>query len=115
MGKDQTDRESAVAKRYINPYVHASHNLLLADVNQGIMYLGEPENSKVSVIETDRTKARMTEGIIKNTQSYHSISFKKDVWLSINISIVGNGNLWTTSIKNFNLDLLSWTIWRMYQ
>ena len=39
------------------------------------MYLGGPENSKVSVVEINCTKASMTESIIKNispTIQYHS-------------------------------------------
>ena len=52
MGKDQADQESAVAKCYINSYVHAGHNLLSAeDVKKDIMYLGGPENTKVLVVE----------------------------------------------------------------
>ena len=78
MGKDQADQESAVAKCYTNSYIHAGHNLLLGeDVKKGIMYLGGPEDTKVSVVEIDSTKASMTESIIKNIQSYHSISFEK--------------------------------------
>ena len=68
----------AVAKQYIKSYVHAGHNLLsVEDVRKSIMYLGGPENSKVSVAEIDCIKASMAESIIKNIQSYHSISFTK--------------------------------------
>ena len=70
-GKDQADRESAVAKCCINSYVPAGHNLSSADVKKGIMYLDGPENSKVSIVEIYCTKASMTESIIKNIQSYH--------------------------------------------
>ena len=78
MEKDQADWESAVAKRCINSYVHAGHNLLSAeDVKKGIMYLSGPENSKVTVVEIDCIKASITESIIKNIHSYHSISFTK--------------------------------------
>ena len=70
-GEDQADRESAVAKCYINSYVPAGHNLSSADVKKGIMYLDGPENSKVSIVEIYCTKASMAESIIKNIQSYH--------------------------------------------
>ena len=46
------------------------------------MYLGGPENSKISVVEINCTKATMTESIIKNIESYHSISFTKKIYMT---------------------------------
>ena len=46
------------------------------------MFLGGPENSKVSIVEINCTKASMTESIIKNIQSYHLISFTKKIYMT---------------------------------
>ena len=76
MGKDQADCESAIAKRYINSFVHSGNNCLNAEeIKKGIMYLGGPKDCKVSVVEIDRTQCIMTESSVKNIQSYHSISY----------------------------------------
>ena len=78
-GKDQADRESAVAKRYINAYVHSGNNCRSAEaIKQGIQYMGRPKDSKVSVIEIDKLKSNIDESRIKGIQSFHSVLYESE-------------------------------------
>ena len=103
MRKDQADREGAVAKCYIKFYAHAVIDFLSAEVvKKGIMYLGGLENFKFSVVEINITKASMTESIIINIHSYHSISFTKKC-MTFNQYF----NCWKGKYPNSNLDFQS--------
>ena len=51
-GKDQCDRESAIAKKLMRTYVDEGNNILDAnDIKEAILYKSGVPNSKVSVIE----------------------------------------------------------------
>ena len=78
-GKDQADRESSIAKRYLNAFTHSGHNCTTAsELKQGILYLGGPESSKVSVVEISKNDTKITESKIQNIQSFHSVEFQED-------------------------------------
>jgi len=54
-GKDQADRDSAVAKRFLIAYIHSGNNCLSAEyIKKGILHLGGPKNASVSVAEIDK-------------------------------------------------------------
>ena len=77
-GKDQADRDSAVAKRYLNAYVHSGNDCLSAiDIKKGILHQGGPKNTKVSVVEIDKSKCEITHSKIKDIQSFHSVRFHR--------------------------------------
>ena len=56
MGKDQSDRESLIAKCYINSYVHSGKNCLSAEeIKKRITYIGGSQNNKL--VQINHTKA----------------------------------------------------------
>jgi hypothetical protein len=77
-GKDQADRDSAVAKRFLSAYIHSGNNCLSAeDIKKGILHLGGPKNASVSVAEIDKTNCQMSHSTIPNIQSFHSVLYHK--------------------------------------
>ena len=50
-GKDQADRESAIAKKYIHNYTNSNHDVISADdIKKGILYKNKNKCCSVSVI-----------------------------------------------------------------
>lgn len=75
-GKDQCDRESAVAKRQIHCCLSAGNDFVrLADVKAALEYRGGLPNSKVSIITIDKQKGNLSMVKIPGIQSYHSIQY----------------------------------------
>jgi len=73
-GKDQAERDNAVAKRYLNAYVHSGNDCLSAsDIKKGILYQGGHKNTKVSEVEIDRSKCEITHSKVKDIQRYSVI------------------------------------------
>ena len=74
-GKDQCDRKSDVAKRYINAYVNAGNKCMSAqDIKKGVLFFGGSKDSKVSVVKIDKLKSVIVSNIT-NIRSIHSISY----------------------------------------
>ena len=73
-GKDQADRESAVAKKYMNGYLNSGHDITPEDIKKGILYLGGPADTKVSVIEMNKNDCHIVHSKIPNIQSFHSVA-----------------------------------------
>ena len=70
-GKDQADRESAVAKKYMNGYLNSGHSIITAeDIKKGILYLGGPADTKVSVIEINKNDCHIVHSKIPNIRSF---------------------------------------------
>ena len=54
-GKDQADRESSIAKRYMTKYVNGGKDIISADdLKKAVLFRGSPENAKVSVVEINK-------------------------------------------------------------
>ena len=65
--KDQADRERAVAKKYMNGYLNSWHDIVTAeDIKKGILYLGGPADTKVSVIEINKNDCHIVHSKIPN-------------------------------------------------
>ena len=90
-GKDQADRESAVAKRYMNGYLNSGYDIITAeDIKKSILYLGGPADTKVSVIEINKNDCHIVHSKIPNIQSFHFIAFTDEAmtfWQYYNIGI----------------------------
>ena len=90
-GKDQADRESAVAKKYMNGYLNSGHDIITAeDIKKGILYLGGLADTKVSVIEINKNDCYILHSKIPHTQSFHPIAFTYEAmtsWQYYNIGI----------------------------
>ena len=77
-GKDQTDRDSAVAKRFLSAFIHSGNNCLSADdIKKGILHQGGLKNASVSVAEIDKSACLMSHSKIVNIQSFHSVLYHK--------------------------------------
>ena len=90
-GKDQADRESAGAKKYINGYLNSGYDIITArDIKKGILYLGRPADTKVSVNEINKNDCHIVHSKIPNIQSFHSVAFTDEAmtfWQYYNIGI----------------------------
>ena len=90
-GKDQAGRESAVAKKYMIGYLNSGHDIITAeDIKKGILYLGGPADTKVSVIEINKNDCHIVNSKIPNIQSFHSIAFTDEAmtfWQYYNIGM----------------------------
>ena len=90
-GKDQADRESAVAKKYMSGYLNSGHDIITAgDIKKGILYLGGPADTKVSVTEINKNDCHIVHSKIPNIQSLHSVAFTDETmifWQYYNIGI----------------------------
>ena len=78
-GKDQCDRESAIAKGYLNAFINSGNDCMSAnDIKNGVLFLSGSKDSKVSVVEIDKSKTVMQECKILNISTMHSIAFQQD-------------------------------------
>ena len=78
-GKNQADRKSAIAERYMTKYVNAGKDIISADdLKRAVLFRGSPENAKVSVVEINRQDCEIEQRKIQNIQSFHSIQFEED-------------------------------------
>jgi hypothetical protein len=101
-GKDQADRESALAKRYLSAFLNSGHDILNAkNMRDGIMYENMIKNAKVSVISIHSTKV---EGIpkIKQLSQYHSVEFHDDEMTFYRYYSIGKGK--TISLVDISFD-----------
>jgi hypothetical protein len=93
-GKDQCDRESAVARKLMAAYVNSGNDLKSAqDIRKALLYRGERKNYKVYVIEIDREKCFLPSIKIADVQSIHSVKFEENcmtLWMFFDI---GNGKI----------------------
>lgn len=79
-GKDQADRESAIAKKYMTAYLDSGNNLVTPeDVKKGILYKGGVKHSKVAIIEVNKENASFQFCKIEGISTYHSVSFSENV------------------------------------
>ena len=73
-GKYKADRDTAVAKKFLNAYIHSGNDCSsVYDIQKGILHNGGANNVKVSVAETDKSASQMSESKIRNIHSYHFI------------------------------------------
>ena len=83
-GKDQCDRESAITGKLMRAYVDGGNNILDAnDIKEAILYKSGVLNSKMLVIEIDKSLSSTTSVRIANSQSVNSIEFRDNhmtVW-----------------------------------
>ena len=76
-GKDQCDRESAVAQHCRTVYLNAGHDIqTVQDVKNSLLFMRGVKNSKVSVIETDSSQNELETQSIENISHYHSVEFQ---------------------------------------
>ena len=96
--KDQADRDSAIAKKFLNAYIHSGNDCLSAyDIQKGILHNGGPVNVSVSVAEIDKSPSQMSESKIRNIHSYQSVSFNEFSVTSWQYFQCGNGKILTTA------------------
>ena len=78
-GKDQCDRESAVAKSIIRSFIDSGNDLLDGDdLFKALHYGYGMKDSKVALIQIDATNTVITGDKISDFTSYHSIQFHND-------------------------------------
>lgn len=100
-GKDQADRESAVAKMYIKSYLCEGHNIASAkDVYDALVYKGRMKNAKASIIEVNKQSSFITDVKIADIQSYHSVKYEDSGMTFWKYFEIGNGK----KIPYSNLD-----------
>ena len=76
-GKDQWDRESAVAQHCSTIYLNASHDIqIVQDVKNSLLFMRAVKNSEVSVIEIDSSQNELETQSIENISDYHSVDFE---------------------------------------
>jgi hypothetical protein len=79
-GKDQCDRDIAVAKRHMTIYVNKGNNIIIArDANIAIQHNGGLRNMKSSVISLEPDNGKMSKYTLKGVSDYHSVSFESDI------------------------------------
>jgi len=98
-GKDQADRDIAVAKSCLKSYTNRGGNLLNAEsVKQALdESFGSLPNCKTSVIAVEESKCLLPKMKIEGITKYHSISFDKNsitFWQYFDIGI-GKSKKWT--------------------
>ena len=75
----------------MNRYLNSGHDIITAeDIKKGILYLGGPADTKVSVIEINKNDCHVVHSKIPNTQSFHSVAFTDEAmtfWQYYNIGI----------------------------
>ena len=109
-GKDQADRESVVAKKYMNRYVNSGKDVISGeDIKNAILFHGVPGNVKVSVVEIDKSECSLEQSKIPNIQSFHSVQFEDygmKFWQYLN---VGNGQFipYSELVFHSGLELIS--------
>ena len=76
-GKDQGDRESAVAQHGRTVYLNAGHDIqIVQDVKNSLFFMRAVKNSEVSVIEIDSSQNELETQSIENISDYHSVDFE---------------------------------------
>ena len=75
----------------MNGYLNSGHDIITAeDIKKGILYLGGPADTKISVIEINKNDCHIVHSKIPNIQSFHSIAFTDKAmtfWQYYNIGI----------------------------
>ena len=75
----------------MNGYLNSGHGIITAeDIKKGILYLGGPADTKVSVIEINKNDSHIVRSKIPNIQSFHSIAFTDETmtfWQYYNMGI----------------------------
>ena len=75
----------------MNGYLNSRHDIITTeDIKKGILYLGGPADTKVSVIEINKNDCHIVHSKIPNFQSFHSIAFTDEAmtfWQYYNIGI----------------------------
>ena len=87
-GKDQADRESAVARRLMKSYVNSGNDLHNAnDIKKGLLYMGGPPCSYIGIAEVSKSSCSLETDTIPGISSYHSYEFAKSSSSSSQISL----------------------------
>jgi hypothetical protein len=92
-GKDDCDRQAAVAKKFINSYLNEGHDVVTADdIKNGILWRGGPRNTSVAVgsISKLNTKLEGTQGI-PGILSYHSVEIFSNYFKFFKYYKIGTG------------------------
>ena len=74
-GKDQCDRDSAVARNALRCYVDEGNDIISAEDIYKALTMSKMKNTKVSVVSFDKSKCSIIAGIIPNISIYHSMEF----------------------------------------
>ena len=91
-GKDQCDRESAIARKLMRAYVDGGNNIQNAnDIKSAILYKSGVPNANVSVIDIDKSVSTTTNVKIASSQSIHSIQFNDEHMTVWHYYQIGNG------------------------
>ena len=91
-GKDQCDRESAVAKNTINSFVDAGNDLMTAeDVHKALHYRNGMQDTKVCVLQIDGDNTSLSGEVIRNVSYYHSIKYFEEYMLLWQYFEIGEG------------------------
>ena len=91
-GKDQCDRESAVAQHCRTVYLNAAHDIqTVKDVKNSLLFMRGVKNSEVSLIEIDSSQNELKSQSIENISDYHSVDFEDNTISFWNYYQVGSG------------------------
>ena len=91
-GKDQCDRESAVAKNIINSFDDAGNDLMTAeDVHKALHYRNGIQDAKVCVLQIDVDNTSLSGEVIRNVGYYHSIKYFEEYMLLWQYFELGEG------------------------
>ena len=78
-GKDQCDRESAVAKNLIHSFFDAGNDLMSAnDIFIALQFAKGMKNTKVGVVEIYSSKSLVQGKTIRDISQFHSVEFIDD-------------------------------------
>ena len=74
-GKDQCDRDSAVARNVLRCFVDVGNDIVSAEAIHKALTMSKMKNTKVSVVSFDKSKCSINADTIPNISIYHSMEF----------------------------------------
>ena len=78
-GKDQCDRENAVAKNLIHSFVDAENDVISAnDIIKALQFAKGMKNTKIGLVEIDSSKSILKGKTIPDISQFHSVEFFED-------------------------------------
>ena len=91
-GKDQCDRQSAVAQHCRTVYINAGHNIqTVEDIENSLLYTNGVKNAKVSIVEINSSVNEIKSQKTDNISNYHSAEFEDNKICFWNYYSVGKG------------------------
>ena len=91
-GKDQCDRESAVAQHCRTVYINARHNIqAVENMKNRILYMNGVKNAKIYIVEIDSSVNEIESQKIDNISNYYSAELEDNKICFWNYYSIGKG------------------------